>query len=189
MTNINKAHFSFTNSLYDTCNLVKKTQEQTSQFNYMTDPVYESNTSCFAKQSATMHKSFYSIPSSKVDTESELRNQNRPLTRCPEGKFDPSKLANCEDCSQCNGGLPCNCHHCKQTKYENELKDCSVGLIPEYTRINKSCNIFAGITISRFDPLCEDLQDTNKIQSNSYIGANSRLQVKDAFKTSNPYRK
>ena len=63
-----------------------------------------------------------------------------------------------------------------------KLAECKTNnLVPEYTRINKPCNIFSGISINRFHPLCEDLQDTNKIQSNSYIGTSTRLQVKDAF--------
>mgnify|MGYP001597620094 FL=1 len=54
--------------------------------------------------------------------------------------------------------------------------------IPEHTRLKKACNIYSGININRFYPLFEDAQDSNNIQSNSYIGTNTRLQIKDAFK-------
>jgi hypothetical protein len=65
-----------------------------------------------------------------------------------------------------------------------KLNECSDnGLVPEYTRLNKSCNVFSGITINRFHPLCEDLQQLNKIHSNSYIGTNTRLQIKDSYKS------
>lgn len=177
------AHFSFTNSLYDDCNLQQKQTESVGPYNWIMDPIYESKSDCFVKQSPFMHNTFKNVPSSVIDTESDLRNQTRILSRCASSRFDPTKLDNCKDCNQCNEGLPCGCSHCKQTKYENNLKECEKSrLIPEYTRVNKPCNIFSGITINRFDPLCDDLQDANKIQSNSYIGTNTRLEIKDAFK-------
>jgi hypothetical protein len=183
------AHFSFTKSLYDQCNLDKKLQESTGPYKWMTDQVKESHNACYVDQPPYMHQQFPSIPSNKIDVESDLRNQTRLLSKCPSARFDPTKLDNCKECKKCNQGLPCGCSHCRQTKYENELKDCTnTALMPEYTRINKPCNIFSGITINRFNPLCEDLQDTNKIQSNSYIGTNTRLQVKDAFKNQRPYK-
>ena len=180
---IPSAHFSFSNSLYDDCNLQKKNLESIGPFKWITDDVKESKNTCYIQQSPFMHNQFQSIPHNKVDIESDLRNQTRILTRCPQGRFDPTKLDNCKDCDKCNQGLPCSCIHCRQTKYNNDLKDCfDTSLVPEYTRVNKPCNIFSGITINRFNPLIEDLQNANKIQSNSYIGTNTRLQVKDAFK-------
>jgi hypothetical protein len=176
-------HFSFTNSLYDSCNTDKKNQESISPYNWITDQVRESTNPCYVNQSPFTHNQTKSIPANLVDAESDLRNQTRMLSRCPETRFDPTKLDNCKDCTKCNSGLPCGCTHCKQSKYENKLNDCvSPFLTPNYTRVNKSCNIFSGITINRFNPLYSDLQDTNKIQSNSYIGSNTRLAVKDAFK-------
>lgn len=180
------AHFSFTNSLYDNCNLQQKQAETTGPFKWITEPIYENKTNCFVNEAPFMHNTFKNIPSSSVDIESDLRNQTRLLSRCNSSRFDPTKTHNCQDCKQCNDGLPCGCKHCKETKNQNRLIDCEKsGLIPEYTRINKPCNIFSGITINRFDPLCDDLQDVTKIQSNSYIGTNTRLNIKDAFKQKN----
>lgn len=179
-----KAHFSFTKSLYDDCNLAKKEQESTGPYQYMMDPIRESQSSCWQNQSPFMHAHFNSIPSSHVDIESELRNQTRHSSKCPSARYDPTKLDNCRSCKKCNSGLPCDCKHCRETKFENRLKDCSTGLIPSYTRTNRSCNVLSGVTINRFTPLCEDPQDMKKIQSNSYIGSNTRLEVKDAFKSS-----
>ena len=174
---------SFTNSLYDNCNIAKKDQESTGPYNWITDSVYESNNPCFVKQAPFMHNQFQSIPSNLIDSESDLRNQTRVLSRCPETRYDPTKLDNCQFCNNCNQGLPCGCKHCKLTKYEAKFNDCvSPFLIPSYTRIQKPCNIFSGININRFNPLCDDLQDANLIQSNSYIGTNTRLNVRDAFR-------
>jgi len=177
------AHFSFTNSLYDDCNLEKKQKESVGPYNWITDSVYENKTNCHVNMSPFMHKQFNSIPANIIDAENDLSNRSRHLSRCPEARFDPTKLENCKSCQNCNQGLPCECSHCRQTKYENKVVECeNQALVPQFTRLNKSCNIFSGITINRFHPLCEDLQDSLKIHSNSYIGSNTRLQIKDAFK-------
>lgn len=176
-------YLSFTNSLYDDCNIQKKEQESTGPYQWITDNVNESVNSCFVGQSPFMHNKFQSIPTNLVDTESDLRNQTRLLSRCPESRFDPTKLDNCKECDKCNEGLPCGCAHCKDTRNNQKLKDCETDfLVPSYTRVKKPCNIFSGITINRFSPLCSDLQDLNTIQSNSYIGSNTRLAVRDAFR-------
>lgn len=157
------SHFSFSRSLYDECSLSKRNQESTSPFNWITDAAtVESKDSCFLYHASPfMHNSFKSIPAETVDVESDLRNQTRPLTKCPEHKFSPNNAA----------------------KSNFKWKECSdTWLVPEYTRIDKPCNIFSGITINRFHPLCDDLQDAQKIHSNTYIGSNTRLQVKDQHK-------
>jgi hypothetical protein len=156
------SHFSFTRNLYDDCSLEKKNQESIGPFNWVTDKsVVESKQSCFEGTSPFAHNPFKSIPMSSVDIESDLRGQKVKLSKCPIHKYNPNN----------------------QKPYENVLNNCtSNALVPEYTRLNKACNIFSGITINRFNPLFENPNDINKIHSNSYIGENSRLLVKDAFK-------
>jgi len=153
------SHFSFTRNLYDDCALEKKDQESTAPYKWMTDTtVVESDKSCYQRNTPYMHKPFNGIPHTSVDTESDLRGQTRRLSRCPKNKFIP-----------------------EETKTQIELKDCTdTDLLPEYTRLNKSCNMFSGITINRFNPLCEDVQELSKIQENSYIGMNTRLVMRDA---------
>jgi hypothetical protein len=184
MFEINSDYYPFTNSLYDKCNLEQKDLASQYQFKYSTDPVYENNESCFADSSQFGHKQFNSIPSSNIDIESDLRNQNRLLSRCPETRFDPTKLENCKNCENCNSGLPCGCDHCKQTKYDNTLKNCSkdFNLMPDYTRISNSVTLDRELNVDRFYPMQDDLQDANKIQSNSVIGVNTRLLIKDTYK-------
>ncbi|NBO99297.1 MAG: hypothetical protein EBU90_04110 [Proteobacteria bacterium] len=156
------SHFSFTRNLYDNCALDKKNKESTAPFEYQTDvAVIESKESCFQGAAPFQHNPFRSIPVESVDIESDLRGQNLPNSKCPIHKFNPMTAKTAE---------------WKIKECENDR------LVPEYTRMNKGCNIFAGITINRFHPLCEDLQSLDKIHSNTYTGTNTRLQVKDAFK-------
>lgn len=155
------SHFSFTRASYDNCAIEKKDQESAGPFNWITDNVYESKDVCFQSTSPFMQNPFRSIPKENIDIESDLRGHKYDISKCPTHKFNP----------QLAKGVDTKLNECKDN-----------GLVPEYTRMNKSCNIFSGITINRFHPLCEDLQQLNKIHNNSYIGTNTRLQVKDAFK-------
>jgi hypothetical protein len=156
------SHFSFTRSAYDNCAIEKKDQESTAPFNWVTDnTIAESKNVCFESTSPFMQNPFRSVPSSAIDVESDLRGQKFSMSKCPTHKFNPEKAEK----------INTNINECKDN-----------GLIPQYTRINKSCNIFSGININRFHPLCEDLQQVNKIHNNSFIGKNTRLEIKDAFK-------
>jgi hypothetical protein len=155
------SHFSFTRASYDKCAIEKKDQESAGPFNWVTDKVYESPNVCFQSASPFMQNPFRSVPENKIDIESDLRGHKFQVSKCPTHKFDPTRAE----------------------KIDTQINECKDnGLVPEYTRLNKSCNIFSGMTINRFHPLCEDLQQLNKIHSNSYIGTNTRLQIKDAFK-------
>lgn len=157
------SHFSFTRNSYDKCALEKKHQESTSPFEWITDSqITESKMHCHQGKSPFMQNPFRSIPIDRVDIESDLRGQTYSSSKCPTHKFNPEL----------------------QKPYNETLKNCNttVEFSPEYTRLNKACNIFSGISINRFSPLCDDVQDFNKIHNNSYIGINTRLQVKDAFK-------
>jgi hypothetical protein len=158
------SHFSFTRNLYDKCALDQKDQESQAAFKWATDSqVPESTSACHVATSPFMQNPFKSIPKTIVDIESDLRGQTRQSGKCTIHKFDPAQ----------------------QKPYKAPIKDCvDERLIPEYTRTNKACNIFSGITINRFHPLCDEMQDLNKIHDNSIIGVNTRLQVKDAFKKS-----
>ena len=154
------SHFSFTRNLYDKCALEKKDQESKSPFEWMTDSqVIGSTQSCYQGTSPFMQNPMKSISSDKVDIESDLRGQTYNNSRCSTHKYNPTL----------------------QKPYKETIKNCEKQLVPEYTRLNKACNIFSGISINRFSPLCDDVQSLEKIHSNKYIGTNTRIMVKDAF--------
>lgn len=159
---------TFTNSLYDECSLSKKQQESEFVGNWMTDnSVVQSVDVCHQQQSPFMHAPYKSsVPMKFVDAESDLRNQTRKLSRCPEERF-PKNATNAID---------------KLSPQDFPFENCKSGfLTTEYTRIDKPCNIFSGININRFHPLVEEVQSPNKIHHNGYIGLNTRLAIKDGF--------
>ena len=160
------SHFSFSRSIYDECEVKSSDEQSVAPFNWTTDPaVVENKMSCFHAASPYSHNPYKSIPVDAIDAESDLKNLTRNLSRCPEKKFNPAEALNV--------AFPTTA----------ECKDTS--LVPEYTRTNKSCNIFAGITINRFDPLFENHQELHKIHHNAFAGVNTRLQIKDAYKKQN----
>lgn len=159
------SHFSFTRLSSDDCELTQKNKQSTKPFDLSTDKtVVESNDSCFSGVSPFMHNPFKSIPVGSVDVESDLRGQRYPLTKCNQGKYNPNLAS----------------------PLKTNLKLCNDSwLQPEYTRINKSCNL-AGTSINRFTPLCGDPTIVyNDIKS---FGKNTRLQVKDVFEEKRNYK-
>lgn len=172
-------YLSFSNIFYDKCNLLKKEQESLGPYYWVSDSINESPNPCFVEQSPFMHHPFQSIPAKLVNVESDLRNQTRILSQCPDKHFDPTKSKNCIDCKKCDQGLPCNCSHCKKFK---KLLRCKTDFLQtKYSRVEKPCNVFTSMSINRFTPLCHDPQNLNTIQSNNYIGTNTRLEIRNAF--------
>lgn len=115
----------------------------------------------------------------KIDIDSDLRRQFRPLSNCPSKKYGGGvgSLINCKSCNKCNMGLPCSCKHCKDSLGQ----ECQNQIIPEQTRaFGKSCNI-PGAFFNNFVNLSDNLQALDKIDSNQKIGLDSRNVTKDGF--------
>ena len=168
-----------TSPLYDMCNYKAKLQESLGPYNWITQNVRENPEACNNENSPFMQQPFFSIPKDKIDIESELRNETRKLSRCPENKYTPFSGSTCKECTKCDTVIPCDCLHCKTKEYHNGLKECIKSkLTPEYTKKNKSCDN-PEVYINRFSHLNEDLQDSVKIHPNSYIGIASRNMTKD----------
>ena len=108
---------------------------------------------------------FYAGP---IDVDSELKNINRPMSRCPNDKYEPS----CTNCNCNNQGQPCgqgvvggckknngNLRVSGQRCGDNNLIDFPTCHFPnEDTRLsNPPCNL-RGTGWNRFMPLCLDPQ-------------------------------
>lgn len=73
---------AFNRLSYDNCEYQKRVTESTSPFAYQ---MYEGK---FENCQKCVHDNFYR-PYDLVDIETELRNINRPASRCPSKKYDP----------------------------------------------------------------------------------------------------
>ena len=95
--------------------------------------------------------------------------------------YADSPAVNCFGCPNCNLGLPCECDHCKYKRGlgMNNRSVCKNQIIPVQTRpLGKACNI-PGVFINRFEDTCFDYQNPSTIQSNWYIGMDTRNDIKD----------
>ena len=148
---------SFTHLEYDNCALQNKGVLNDSYYLHMTDKKIVNKKDCFQQNSPFSHNPFKSIPSEIIDIESDIKGQNRILTK---------------DCVYDNNKY--------KYKSANDCKDVDF-LTPEYTRLSKACNTLSDIHIDTTQPFCCESQDISKIQDNSFIGVNTRLMVRDYY--------
>ena len=167
----------------------KELKESTGPFFYRTDQHrYLPLTDCnqFIPGIGMQHRQNQGILRSRVDIESELKDITRMSSKCPSKKFSPinalQQSLNCGNCPNCDKGLPCGCLHCRRKNQVNRI-ECEKQ-IPEPAQERnmriKPCNL-PGVYINRFEALCENPQDVNRIHSNNYIGAGTRNEIKDNF--------
>ena len=156
---------SFNKQMYDPCNARHRFKESTGAMKYQ---MSNTNTSdCYSNEPGFISRYVGGgVVGSYIDTESELKNMTRPLSECPS-----------------------NQHQYKNTKEKNVRGECGSHLRTEYTREKRPCNVLSGVNINRFEPLCTNLQELNKIHSNCFIGANSRLETQDRARDEKDYRK
>lgn len=158
-------------SLYDTCNLDKKLQESQGPSDWtFADPT--SRVPCYP-QTSPFNFRHIGVPSEYVGKESVIRNQIEPLSRCPSNKWNPS--GRCENCKNCDSGIPCGCGHCWGDSDFHLAKCESSALEPEYTRSKKTGKP-EGLSIDRFYQT-----DAVNVLPNSVVGINTRQETKDGY--------
>jgi len=95
---------SFNRAIYDPCEYNKRLDESTSVLSYNLDPNRYYNCSQCRIGFGTVGGNQVSLTAcNMVDLESDLRNQTRLYSRCPEKKYLPKCKPNCKS----NSGLPC----------------------------------------------------------------------------------
>lgn len=161
----------FTRTKYDSCASNKTDLENKHIFSIKTDSKSLPGQRCFTSFSSG-YNGAHGVPDNIIDVSSDLRGQTRLLTRCPESRHNPM-LA-------CKGnGVEFDADSLTCKKNNENYVSCDDPMSPQYTRLNKPCNIFSGITIDRFDPMIRKVQ----IESSDLIaGKNTRIQAKDQFK-------
>ncbi len=121
-----------------------------------------------------------------LDADLEMRSK----TRKGYGNVTNSvlSLSNCRICGNCDEGLPCKCKHCEKKMHgANSMDVCRPGVISKNsldTRNFNGCSDLNGIFINRFDFLCQNPQDPNRIlfyNSNRRLGEETRLDMRDNY--------
>lgn len=129
----------FTRQHYDPCEISRLTRESTEPLEYMLDPTkhYRCN-QCRVEFGVVGGNNVSLVPDNLVDVESELRNQTRVLTRCPEKKYMPDTRVEGVSTNKCrpgesDTGLPCGSVKARDNNLVH-LPDCN--LIDFNPRIN-----------------------------------------------------
>lgn len=112
-----------------------------------------------------------------IDTESDLFNLNRILTKDPNYKYLPY----CPQCGHCNDGLPCGggvaggCDQCQPRLFN--FPSCTIKY--EYTRLSNPTSTLKETGVNRFQPICLNPQDRDRWELQGEVGINYRMIVKD----------
>ena len=174
-TNLLEISEPINTSLYsDNCNVLKNTQESMRPGLYHLQDQINFNP-CQMDFPGYNSRTFGAI---SIDIESELKTLSIKNSKCSENILFNNPLINCKACDNCNKAFPCNCAHCTT---RNKSR-CDTQLIPEFTRELKSCNDITSINVNRFEVLQCNPQEIKSIQNNSYIGRQTRNEMKDLTK-------
>lgn len=147
-------------------------KQSTAPLTFALDPTYSERCKpCFATESGWIGKQGVSYDNKQpiIDTESDLFNLNRLLTKNPAGKYHPSCITkNCvgvmNDCDECQPKL----FHFPTCNIRNE-----------YTRLSNPTSTFRETGVNRFQPICLDPQDSTRWEHPGEVGINYRMVVKD----------
>ena len=180
-----------TRGIYDQCAYNHRLMESTSPLGYQINPIaYESCHKCHqAYPGFVGHLGGvgFGIGPDRVDMESDIRGQTRLLSRCPSKKYDPTKYKNCNTYEKFEGGLPCgdNKVNVNDMSY---MPDCTPGILPTESLDSRNfngCSDLNGIFINRFDHVCANPQDPNRVffykNTNRRLGEETRLDMKDRY--------
>jgi len=107
---------------HDECAYRKELRQSVSELDYRLDPNKFYNCNPCRPELGVFGGNVVSLTKDNlVDTESDLRNQTRQYSRCPERQYLPE----CENCD-CNEGLPCGSASCKAQENLDHLPACNI---------------------------------------------------------------
>lgn len=184
---IQKSFRSQNNLINDDCAYKRRLHESTSPLLYNINPIaYESCTKCHQAYPGfigALGGQGFGIGPSRVQIDSDLRGITRLQSKCPSHKYNPESYAYCGACKKCDKGLPCGCQHCRSQPH---LSDCRPGIIPVEsldTRAFGGCNTQKDQYVDRFQYLCANPQDPNRIfyspSEKLRLGSNTRQNIRD----------
>jgi hypothetical protein len=164
---------------YDQCSYDKYVQESTGPGKWWLSQKMDYDMSKHNDHSGFMNTTNRGIPSKNVDVDSNLRTLGVYNSSCPENKLNPFLGETCKECESYSPGMMCD--KCKDRLIDDtgpvQLQHMYVD-----TRDKRQCNNVADIHINRFESLCVDPQKLSRIQSNNFIGLDSRGTIKNIIR-------
>jgi hypothetical protein len=165
---------NWSRSKYDPEYVAKEIRQSTHPLEYSLDPNYaERCNPCFASEIGWVGKQGISYDNSKpmVDTESDLFNLSRVLTKDPSYKYQPQCID--DNCV----GIINGCDQCQPKLYHFPTCD----IKNESTRLSNPISNLREVGINRFQPICLNPQDQARWEHPGEIGINYRMVVKDNY--------
>jgi hypothetical protein len=162
---------NWTRASNDQNNINLDLQQSTAALGFTLDPVYaEKCPPCLPTEVGWLGKQGVSYDNSKplVDTESDLFNVGRILTKDPSYKFQPCQKKKCI-------GLVNGCEECQPPLAH--LPECVIK--NESTLLSNPKSTFRETGVNRFQPICLNPQDRTRWEHPGEIGINYRMIVKD----------
>lgn len=163
---------NWSRSKYDQDYIKTDLKQSTAPLEYSLDPNYSERCHpCFPMESGLLGKQGVSYDSTKpmVDTESDLFNLNRLLSKDPKQKYIP----NCMN-DNCVGVIS-GCDQCQPKLYH--FPTCNIKT--NSTRLSNPISNLKETGINRFQPICLNPQDPSRWEYPGEIGINYRMVVKD----------
>lgn len=163
---------NWSRSKYDQDYLRIDTQQSTTPLQFALEPNYAEHCHrCLPTEVGWIGKQGVSFDTRRpmVDTESDLFNLNRVLTKDPQYKYHPQCMTSqcvgvMNDCDQCQPPL----HHLPVCEIKNES-----------TRLSNPISTLKETGVNRFQPICLDPQDRTRWEHPGEVGINYRMVVKD----------
>uniref|UniRef100_A0A6C0BM64 Uncharacterized protein n=1 Tax=viral metagenome TaxID=1070528 RepID=A0A6C0BM64_9ZZZZ len=158
---------------YDTNYVPVDLRQSTAPLAYSLDPTYaERCAPCLSTEVGWLGKQGVSYDQSKplVDTESDLFNINRMLSRDPRYKYQPS--CNGPDCV----GVINGCDKCQPTLTHFPICE---HIKNESSRLSNPTSTLRESGVNRFQPICLDPQTPSRWEHPGEVGINYRMIVKD----------
>lgn len=162
---------NWSRSKYDLDYIKQDIQQSTAPLNFALDPTYaERCDRCLVTEVGWLGKQGVSYDTSKpiVDTESDLFNINRVLTK-DQTKYRPTCITD-----KCMGVMN-DCDACQPNLLHFPI--CPIRY--ESTRLSNPVSTLKETGYNRFQPICLNPQDPSRWEHPGEIGVNYRMVVKD----------
>jgi hypothetical protein len=157
---------------YDPAYIDVDTKQSTAPLTFALDPNYaERCQRCLPTEVGWIGKQGVSYDTTRpiVDTESDLFNITRILSKDPSYKYRPQCITD-----QCIGVMN-DCNACQPKLYNFPI----CGIRNEYTRYSNPISTLKETGVNRFQPICLNPQDPTRWLPQGEIGINYRMVVKD----------
>lgn len=184
--------YALRRGINDECSYKHRLHESTGPGIYNLDPIFvESCKPCHMPLKNKAEHFAFGIGSDRVDIDLALRKQYSDSYTCDSLKYDVYSKPCCKRANYSSAPYLNKCMKIKNNNCSNNCNcECAFerpGIIPldsNDTRSHGPCRDTNGLFINRFDHLCQNPQQLERVifyDNNRRLGAETRLDIKDSY--------